>query len=89
MGTLYSMQPLFPFIEIKIGKKLITSFTDSMVDCVIDMTYKRTAESAGGGTAGNEWSITMYDDTAINVEYLLNQASDGEMSISYGFARDA
>lgn len=63
-------QPLFPFISVTIGNVKVTDFQDGISDSPISLNYERQI-SVGSQETGNQFSIELYDDTAIEIEYLL------------------
>lgn len=64
-------QPLYPFVEVEIGGVTITDFNDDTSDTVMDFSYRRTAKQDVTNTADNTFTLTLYDDTAIEIESLL------------------
>lgn len=63
-------QPLFPFISVTIGGTTVTDFQDDMTDSPMSLSYNRKLR-IGSQETGNEFSLELYDDTAIEIEYLL------------------
>lgn len=64
-------QPLYPFVEVEVGGTVITDFGDDTSDTVMDFSYRRTAKQDVTNTADNTFTLTLYDDTAIEIESLL------------------
>lgn len=64
-------QPLFPFVEVSIGGITVSDFNDDLSDTVIDFSYKRTAKQDVTITADNTFTLTLYDDAAIEIESIL------------------
>lgn len=64
-------QPLYPFVEVMIGDTVVTDFTDDMSDTVMDFSYRRTAHQDATDVSGDSFTLTLYDDTAIEIESLI------------------
>lgn len=68
-------QPLYPFVELSIGGVVVSDFGDNISDCVIDFNFDRVT-SADSGFASSRFTITLYDDTALEIEELLYSGLD-------------
>jgi N-acetylmuramoyl-L-alanine amidase CwlA len=88
--NIMGMQPIFPFVELSIGDFCISSFDDDFSDTVIDFTYHRTTYYAETSQAGSKFDITLYDDTAVEVEEkiasALNDGGNIIITIKYGYS---
>lgn len=85
---LTSGQPLYAFVEVKIGQQIITDFMDNLSDTVIDFSYTRIGYFGNRSQCGSKFSMSLYDDTALEIESLVAQAAGAEQGfyISYGWA---
>ena len=68
-------QPLYPFVELSIGGVVVSDFGDNISDCIIDFNFDRVT-SADSGFASSRFTITLYDDTALEIEELLYSGLD-------------
>lgn len=76
--NLTEQQPLYPFVEISIGGYTVTDYQDDISDTLMDFVYYRNTETIEN-SAGNKFELTLYDDTAIQIESILYSAIE-EMS---------
>ena len=76
-------QPLYPFVELSIGGVVVSDFGDNISDCIIDFNFDRVT-SADSGFASSRFTITLYDDTALEIEELLYSGLDTRDYMSGG-----
>lgn len=92
MDNLYKIQPLYAFVELKIGETVVSSFDDKEPDTVMDLTFERVTGSEYG-SAGSKFTITLYDDNALEIEELvsssLNASEDVNLTVNYGWAKNS
>ena len=70
--NLFSYNPLYGYIELNILGKKLSDFGNSIPDCVMSLNFKRM--SPAKGYSGSTFTIELYDDTAVDIEYILSEA---------------
>lgn len=68
--NLMENQPLYPFIEVQIGGVTLTDFTDEMSDTLMQFVCTRQGV-AQTNYSGDKFELTLYDDTAVEIERVL------------------
>lgn len=64
-------QPLFSFVEVTVGDTVVSDFTDNVSDSVMDFSFRRTAKQNTVGNPGDSFTLTLYDDTALEIESVI------------------
>lgn len=83
---LAGIQPLYAFVQIQVGGVTITDFMDDLSDTVIDFTYTRKGHFDNKSQAGSQFAMTLYDDTALEIEELIASSMTEGFHLSYGWA---
>lgn len=84
--NIHSIQPLYAFVELSIGGTVVSDFNDNLSDTIIDLEFERTVGSEYG-SAGSKFTISLYDDTALEIEEIVSSSTD--VTINYGWAKNA
>lgn len=80
------IQPLYPFVEISVGNITLTDFGDDISDTVIDFNYTRKSYYTDATQTGSKFSLSLYDDSALEIEEaIVSNLSEG-FTVRYGYA---
>lgn len=74
----------YPFVDVTVGDTNITQFLDDIPDTLVDFSFDRTVYY-NSSMAGCKFSLTLYDDSAIEIEDILTRGINS-MHIRYGWA---
>lgn len=71
--NLFSYNPLYGYIEFSVLGKKLSDFGNDVPDCVMSLNFERKTKPASN-YAGCTFTIELYDDTAVEIEYILSEA---------------
>ena len=86
--NVHELQPIYAFIFVEISdgstSKSLSSFTDSVSDCIMDFEYTRVSNNP----QGDKFTLSLYDDTAIEIEDFISNSLSNTITVRYGNAKD-
>lgn len=89
---LLSYNPLYGFIEFTVNGEKLSDFGNGISDCVMSLNFTRQGNPQNN-LCGSKFTIELYDDTAVEIEYRISEAVAGAGSnqgsncvISYGWS---